>query len=196
MAAISTGYSRGIATIIDANVVTLITAFILFVLATAGVKGFAFTLGVGTLVSLFTAVVFTQAVLGTMGRSRMLRSPAVLGAGERHLRWNFDFMGAAAATSSRCPGCILAIGAIALSTKGLNFGIDFESGTRVTASLVRPASVEDVRSTISPLGLADAKIQNVQNKELGDERHPDHDGRARADGVQEARDAARRTSSA
>ena len=48
LSAIATGYKRGIATIIDANVVTLITAFILFVLATAGVKGFAFTLGVGT----------------------------------------------------------------------------------------------------------------------------------------------------
>src|SRR5437016_14552844 len=93
MAAISAGYTRGIKTIVDANVVTLITAFILFVLATSGVKGFAFTLGVGTLVSLFTAVLFTQAVLGSMGRSRSLRSPAMLGASERHLRWNFDFMG-------------------------------------------------------------------------------------------------------
>ena len=66
--AIVAGYRKGIATIIDANVITLITAFILFVLATAGVKGFAFTLGVGTIVSLFTAVVFTQAFLGVFGR--------------------------------------------------------------------------------------------------------------------------------
>ena len=69
--AIAAGYRRGIATIIDANVVTLLTAFILFVLATAGVKGFAFTLGVGTIVSLLTAVVFTQALLGTMSRSQL-----------------------------------------------------------------------------------------------------------------------------
>ena len=62
--AITIGYRRGIGTIIDANVVTLLTAFILFVLATSGIKGFAFTLGVGTLVSLLTAVVFTQALLG------------------------------------------------------------------------------------------------------------------------------------
>ena len=68
--AIAAGYRRGIATIVDANVVTLLTAFILFVLATAGVKGFAFTLGVGTIVSLLTAVVFTQALLGSMSRSR------------------------------------------------------------------------------------------------------------------------------
>ena len=93
--AIAEGYRKGIATIIDANVITLITAFILFVLATSGVKGFAFTLGVGTIVSLFTAVVFTQAVLGVFGRARWLRSPKLLGASpEQRVRWHFDFTGA------------------------------------------------------------------------------------------------------
>ena len=61
-------------------------AFILFILATAGVKGFAFTLGIGTLVSLFTAVLATQAILGTMGRSRLLSHPSALGAGEHAAR--------------------------------------------------------------------------------------------------------------
>jgi SecD/SecF fusion protein len=166
MAAIAQGYKRGIATIVDANVVTLITAFILFILATAGVKGFAFTLGVGTLVSLFTAVLFTQAVLGTMGRSRLLRSPAMLGAGRRHLSWNFDFIGKSKLFFAMS-GVILLIGSIGMSTKGLNLGIDFESGTRATASLVKPASVEDVRNTLSPIGLGDAKIQQVDDPELG-----------------------------
>ena len=69
LSAIAQGYRKGIATIVDANVITLFTAFILFVLATAGVKGFAFTLGVGTIVSLLTAVLFTQAILGSLGRS-------------------------------------------------------------------------------------------------------------------------------
>src|SRR6266545_6527518 len=64
-------------------------------------------------------------------------------------------------------GIILTIGSIAVASKGLNFGIDFESGTRVTADLTRSASVEDVRSAIAPLDLADAKIQKVTNKELG-----------------------------
>ena len=167
LSAIATGYKRGIATIIDANVVTLITAFILFVLATAGVKGFAFTLGVGTIVSLFTAVLFTQAVLSTMGRSKLLRSPAMLGAGERHYEWKFDFMG-----NSRwffaMSGCILIIGSLAVATKQLNFGIDFESGTRVTASLERDVTVEGVRDAVQPLNLGDAKIQEVENPELGD----------------------------
>jgi SecD/SecF fusion protein len=166
VAAIAQGYKRGIATIIDANVVTLITAFILFILATSGVKGFAFTLGVGTIVSLFTAVLFTQAVLATMGRSRLFRSPAMLGVGKRHLRWQFDFVGKSKLFFAMS-GVILLIGALALSTKGLNFGIDFESGTRVTTNLERAASVEDVRDALRPAGLGDAKIQEVDDPELG-----------------------------
>ncbi|MGE5636709.1 MAG: protein translocase subunit SecD, partial [Nocardioidaceae bacterium] len=65
-AGIASGYSKALRTIIDANVVTIGVAFILFTLATAGVKGFAFTLGVGTLVSLFTAVLATSAILGSL----------------------------------------------------------------------------------------------------------------------------------
>ena len=81
LSAISEGYRKGIATIIDANVITLLTAFILFVLATAGVKGFAFTLGIGTIVSLFTAVALHPGdPRRCSGRSQILRSPAFLGA--------------------------------------------------------------------------------------------------------------------
>ena len=130
LSAISEGYRKGIATIIDANVITLLTAFILFVLATAGVKGFAFTLGIGTIVSLFTAVLFTQAVLGLLGRSQLLRSPAFLGASGEGKQWKFDFTRASKYFFS-ISGVILAIGAIAFATKQLNLGIDFESGTRI-----------------------------------------------------------------
>ncbi|HEX3324508.1 MAG TPA: protein translocase subunit SecD, partial [Solirubrobacterales bacterium] len=134
--AIAAGYRRGIATIIDANVVTLLTAFILFVLATAGVKGFAFTLGVGTIVSLLTAVVFTQALLLSMSRTRLLSSPAALGATKEGIRWNFDFMGASRWFFT-VSGVILLVGALSLATKQLNLGIDFKSGTRVEVALVK-----------------------------------------------------------
>src|SRR5215218_11122819 len=165
-AAISAGYSKALKTIIDANVVTIGVAFILFMLATAGVKGFAFTLGVGTLVSLFCAVLATSAILGTMARSRLLRRPSALGVGKRHKSWKFDFMG-----NSRWffsfSGAIIAAGAIAIATLGINFGIDFESGTRITTPLQQAASVDDVRSTLTPLGYGDAKIQAVDDPQLG-----------------------------
>ena len=165
-AAISAGYSKALKTIIDANVVTIGVAFILFTLATAGVKGFAFTLGVGTLVSLFTAVLATSAILGTMARSRLLRRPSALGVGKRHRAWKFDFMGKSRWFFS-FSGVIIAAGAIAISTLGINFGIDFESGTRITTPLERAASVDDVRSTLAPLGYGDAKIQELDDPDLG-----------------------------
>jgi SecD/SecF fusion protein len=166
-AAISAGYTKALRTIIDANVVTIGVAFILFTLATAGVKGFAFTLGVGTLVSLFTAVLATSAILGTLARTRLLRRPSALGVATKESKgWKFDFMG-----NSRWffsfSGAILAAGAIAISTLGINFGIDFESGTRITAPLQQAASVDDVRATLDPLGYSDAQIQKVNDPELG-----------------------------
>jgi SecD/SecF fusion protein len=165
--AISAGYKHGISTIIDANVITLLTAFILFVLATSGVKGFAFTLGVGTIVSLLTAVVFTQALLGSMSRSRLLRSPRALGAGGEGVRWHFDFMGASRWFFS-ISGVILAIGAVALATKQLNFGIDFESGTRIKVALVEPTDEEGVRDTLEAAGISGEEIQQVSDPVLGD----------------------------
>ncbi|HEX3238698.1 MAG TPA: protein translocase subunit SecD [Solirubrobacterales bacterium] len=165
--AISAGYKRGISTIIDANVVTLLTAFILFVLATAGVKGFAFVLGIGTIVSLLTAVVFTQALLGSMSRTRLLNSPTALGAGGEGMRWHFDFMGASRWFFS-ISGVILIIGGLALATKQLNFGIDFESGTRVKAALVQPTDEEGVRESLDTIGLNGEEIQQVSDPVLGD----------------------------
>jgi SecD/SecF fusion protein len=165
-AGIAQGYKRGIGAIIDANVVTFMTAFILFILATAGVKGFAFVLGIGTLTSLFTAVLATQAVLGTLGRTRIIQSPRALGAGEAKDRWHFDFMGASKWFFS-FSGVILVIGALALGDKGLTFGIDFESGTRITAAFNKPVDEAKLRNVLDGQGLGDAKIQRVSNKELG-----------------------------
>jgi SecD/SecF fusion protein len=165
-AAIAVGYKKGLTAIIDANVVTIMTAFILFMLATAGVKGFAFMLGIGTIVSLFTAVMATQAILTTMGRSRLLGHTSALGAGEQRVRWHVDFMGASKWFFSMS-GVILLIGALAIGDKGLNFGIDFTSGTRVTTNLAQPYDEGQIRSTLASIGVEDAKVQRLENPDLG-----------------------------
>ncbi len=165
-ASIAVGYRKGIATIIDANVITLLTAFILFVLATAGVKGFAFVLGVGTIVSLFTAVIFTQALLGVFGRGRLLTSARFMGAGEQRVRWRFDFIGASRWFFS-VSGAILVVGAMALAVNQLNLGIDFESGTRLNFAPEQSISTEDVRSALEAEGLGDAEIQETDNPQFG-----------------------------
>jgi SecD/SecF fusion protein len=169
LSAINQGYRKGIATIVDANVITLLTAFILFVLASAGVKGFAFTLGIGTIVSLFTAVLFTQAFLAILGRSRFLSSAGFLGASDREFEWKFDFTGMSKYFFS-ASGVILSIGAIAFATQQLNLGIDFESGTRITAALAEDARAPDVRGVLNDAGIDgidSAEIQSVQNEDFG-----------------------------
>src|SRR5215210_3079075 len=164
-AGIAAGYKKGLSAIVDANVVTFMVAFILFILATAGVKGFAFTLGVGTLVSFVTAVLLTQAALGVMGRSRIIASPTSLGAGEQKRRWSLDFMGLSKWFFS-FSGVILLVCSLAVGGKGLNFGIDFESGTRIKTELRQSTDEDGVRSVMADVGQADAEVQKLSGEEI------------------------------
>jgi SecD/SecF fusion protein len=166
--AIVTGYKKGLTAIIDANVVTVLTAFILFVLATSDVKGFAFTLGIGTLVSLFTAVLATQAILLTMANSRAISRPSALGAGGKKHVWRYDFMGASKYFFSMS-GVILLIGALAIGGRGLNLGIDFTSGTRISVGLVEPSATSgEVSAIVSAAGAKNPVVQKVTgDKTLG-----------------------------
>jgi SecD/SecF fusion protein len=166
VAGIAAGYKRGFAAIVDANVVTFMTAFILFALATAEVKGFAFTLGIGTLVSLFTAVLATQAALGTMAHSRAVSHPSALGAGRSARRWTFDFMGASRWFFS-LSGTILLIGALAIGGKGLNLGIDFKSGTRIKTAFVRPATEGQIREVLTGAGVTNPEVQKITDSSIG-----------------------------
>jgi SecD/SecF fusion protein len=163
---IVTGYKKGLGAIIDANVVTLMTAFILFVLATSDVKGFALTLGIGTAVSLFTAVMATQAILTTMGSSRVISSPSALGAGGKKHEWRYNFMGASRYFFT-LSGVILLIGALAIGGRGLNLGIDFTSGTRITIALERSATQPQVSSVVTGAGASGATVQRISNPGLG-----------------------------
>src|SRR4051812_18589316 len=163
--AIAAGYKKGLTAIMDANVVTFLVAFILFMLSTAGVRGFALTLGVGVLMSLFPAVFATQAILLSLRGSRILRSRAALGARDsKPIR--FDFIGKSKWFFSMS-GIILLVCALAMAVQGLNFGIEFEGGTRITAPLSKPATVDQVRSVLDGQGLGDAEIQTLKNKDLG-----------------------------
>ena len=133
-AGIAIGYKKGLSAIIDANVVTIMVAFILFVLSTQSVQGFAFTLGIGTIVSLFTAVLATQAIMMTAGDTKLMARPSALGAGKPKRKITFDFMGNSKFFFTMS-GVILLVGALAIGGRGLNLGIDFTSGTTAQVTL-------------------------------------------------------------
>ena len=120
-------------------------------------------MGLGVLVSRFTAVLATQAIRGTMRKSRMISNPSALGAGgEKGERFRLDYMGYSKYFFS-ASGVILLVCALALGSKGINFGIDFESGTRINVALTKNVDETAVRSVLTANGQGDAKVQKVKS---------------------------------
>ena len=77
-ASIHAGYEKALSTITDANITTLIAAMVLFIFGTGPIKGFAVTLSIGILSSLFTAIMGTRAVINLIyGRKPHLKSIAI-----------------------------------------------------------------------------------------------------------------------
>ncbi len=74
------GFKRAFTTIFDSNVTTLIAAGVLFFLGTGTIRGFAITLGVGTILSMFTAITLTQFMLKLMINSKLSENPRIYGA--------------------------------------------------------------------------------------------------------------------
>ncbi len=159
-AGIAIGYKKGLSAIIDANVVTIMVAFILFVLSTQSVQGFAFTLGIGTIVSLFTAVLATQAIMMTAGDTRLMARPSALGAGKPKRKITFDFMGNSKYFFT-LSGVILLIGALAIGGRGLNLGIDFTSGTTAQVTLARSIPSTQVASVASAAGAPNPTVVKI-----------------------------------
>ena len=78
--AMDAGFKRAFTTIFDSNVTTLIAAGVLFFLGTGTIRGFAITLGVGTILSMFTAITLTQYLLKLMINSKLSENPWLYGA--------------------------------------------------------------------------------------------------------------------
>ena len=76
-ASIYAGYKRAFATIVDANVATLIVAMVLFALGTGAVKGFAVVLTIGLMTSMLTSIVYTRAVVNLIYGSRSIKKISI-----------------------------------------------------------------------------------------------------------------------
>jgi SecD/SecF fusion protein len=167
-AAIHTGYTKGFATIVDANVVTAITALVLFAVATASVRGFALMLLIGTAISMLTAVLATRALLAVLAGLKMLDSPKLMGAAGGGIpRWlKIDYIGRRN-TWFAISGTVLLIAVGAMAINGLNLGIDFRGGTQIAFETPQPVSLDDVRSQAAKVDQANATIVG-RGPETGD----------------------------
>jgi SecD/SecF fusion protein len=144
--AIRNGFARATTTIIDANVTTLITAFVLYGIGTDQIRGFAVTLILGILMSMFTAIFCSRVVFDIAERTRWLKKLSMM---QILSATTIDFIGKrklAAAGSI----LVIAIGLFGIGSRGAGiFDIDFRGGTSVQMRLKSSAETESVREKLA-----------------------------------------------
>ncbi len=162
--AIANGFKRAFRTILDANLTTLITALILFRFGTGPLRGFAITLSIGILASMFTALFVSRAIFDffTLNKKfahlKMLR---LIG------KTNINFIGRRK-IAYFISLIVIACGLVAFAYRGeKNFSIDFQGGTLQQFRFQKAVSVDEIRGALKEIGLADSQIQRFgNNKEV------------------------------
>jgi SecD/SecF fusion protein len=162
--AIRNGFSRAMSAIIDSNVTTIITGIVLFYIGTDQVKGFAVTLILGILTSMFTAIFFSRLLFDVAERRGWITNVKMMKFFERP---NFDFLGVrwAAIGASLL---IIAVGMGAVFARGKQLlDIDFTGGTSVTFMLKESAAmpISEVRAALGETELADKNLLIVERGE-------------------------------
>ncbi len=146
--AVKTAYEKAFSSIFDANVTTLITAAILFWKASGPVKGFAISLTLGILASLFTALIVGRNCLGWFVDTGRLKRISML-----HLisAQNINFLGKGF-IACMCSLALLFAGALAFYKRGdRNFGVDFRGGDLITLSAPSKIDIGQVRNALKPI---------------------------------------------
>jgi SecD/SecF fusion protein len=157
--AISNGYSRAFSAIFDSNLTTLIAAFLLFQFGTGPIRGFAVTLTIGIIASMFTAIVVTRTIFELLLKFGRLKSLPML---KLMKETRFDFIGKRKIFYAISLIVIL-VGLFSFFAKGKQaYGIDFAGGQLQEYSFKNPPSIDKVRSIMKELNLADASIQQFR----------------------------------
>jgi len=139
---IQNGFDKALAAIVDSNVTTLITAVILYLIGTDLIRGFAVSLFIGLVVSLFTCLYMGHLLFNIVERKRWVTTLKMMQfLGETKL----DFL-SKRMTAYIFSATLIGVGMLSLFVRGSqNMDIDFSGGTMVTFEFVQPQSTDDVR---------------------------------------------------
>lgn len=143
---IQNGFDRALSAIVDSNITTLISAVVLYVIGTDQVRGFAVTLFIGILMSMFTALYFGRLLFDIAERKRWITTLKMFTILSGDTRWGFIkyWKPVTAAT-----GLMILIGLGVFAMRGEdNFDIDFRGGTMLTFRLTEEQKIEDVRDAL------------------------------------------------
>ena len=162
--AVSDGFSNALSSILDANITTGVTALVLFVFGTGPIKGFATTLLIGIMTSLFTAIFITRMLVENhISKSKLLNFSTSL-----TKNW-LSNIGISFLIKRRISyvvsGTFIIIGLSSLFINGLNQGVDFVGGRSYVVRFEQPVSQEKIQSNlIKVLGNAEVKTFGSDNQ--------------------------------
>ena len=167
-AAFKAGFQRAFWTIFDANLTTLITAFVLFQFGTGPVKGFAVVLSIGIFTSFFCSIFVSRLLLSSLIDAGVIKE---LKMGRLVSKTSIDFMSMRGA--ARVLSIILVLGGLfALIYRGSDaMGIDFTGGTKLVVNLTQPTSEGELRNTFKGLATGDgaSQFEDLQMQSLYDQ---------------------------
>jgi len=185
-AALAGGYDKAFSAIFDANATTLITAVILFSQATGSLRGFAITLTLGIIASMFSSLLVTRTAFRWMHERFGLTKLRMLDIIPKH---KFDFLGkrwfALAISIILLGGSVVVF---ALRGQG-NFGIDFRGGDLLIVSYQKPITELEARTALEPIGIASKTViqqQQEGRREVLTFRCPQGDSKGILDALQKA----------
>jgi len=141
------GYKNAYSAIIDANITTLITAIVLFIFGHGPIKGFATTLIIGILTSLFSAIFITRLIFSAMLSKGMNISFYTKMTKNLFSNSKIDFIGKRK-IAYVISGVIIALGIVSLVTRGLNLGVDFKGGRTYTVQFDKDVKTSELASTL------------------------------------------------
>ena len=151
--AVSSGFKNALTTVLDAQITTLIAAVVLHEVGTTTVKGFALTLIIGIVISIFTAVFITQLFVSLLAESKKFAKNKNFGVNEdgtpkQILNKTFSFI------KNRkiyyiISTVIIVIGLVFGLIGGLNYGIDFTGGTMIQVDLHKEVPIDEVDEVIN-----------------------------------------------
>lgn len=158
-AAVVAGYKKAFTTILDSNLTTLITAVILYNMGSGPVRGFALTLAVGIIASMFTGIFVTRVIFDILVLKGGLKNLRMLQFLKRTPKLDYLKLRKVCYALSLI---VIAIGVGAFVMRGPSlYSVDFSGGTMQELRFEKPVSIDEVRGSLSAVGLGTATIQRV-----------------------------------
>ncbi len=146
--AIKDGYNNAYSSIIDANVTTFLTGVILYAFGTGPIRGFATTLIIGILTSLFCAIFITRLIFEMQLSRKKVVAFATKTTKNAFTKVSIDFIGKRK-VSYAISGIIIALGIVSLTTRGLNYGVDFVGGRTYQVRFDQSVSSAEIESALA-----------------------------------------------